>query len=75
MSESVDLIKAIRMESPSVIPTSVSILPAMWIHHGDEIQRLVREFPQFFSKDYSVDYSSSPKALIAFSSFSPPRLT
>lgn len=24
MSESVDLIKAIRMESPSVIPTSVS---------------------------------------------------
>ena len=27
MSESVDLIKAIRMESPSVIPTSVSILP------------------------------------------------
>lgn len=57
MSESVNLIKAIRMESPSVIPTSVSILPAMWIHHGDEIQRLVKEFPQFFPKDYSVDYS------------------
>ena len=51
MPESIDLIKAICMESPSVIPTSVSILPAMWIQHGDEIQRLVREFPQFFPKD------------------------
>ena len=50
-----DLIKAIRMESPSVIPTSVGFLPAMWIHHGAETQRLVREFPQFFPENYSVD--------------------
>lgn len=52
-----DLIKAIRMESPSAIPTSVGFLPAMWIHHGAETQRLVREFPQFFPENYSVDYS------------------
>lgn len=52
-----DLIKAIRMESPSAIPTSVSILPAMWIDHGEETERLVREYPQFFPEGYSVDYS------------------
>lgn len=49
--------KAIRMDSPSVIPTTVSILPAMWIHHGDETKQLVKEFPQFFPEGYSVDYS------------------
>lgn len=52
-----DLIQAIRMESPSVIPTGVSLLPAMWIHHGAEVERLVREYPQFFPEGYSVDYS------------------
>ena len=45
------------MDSPSVIPTTVSILPAMSIHHGDETKRLVKEFPQFFPENVSVDYS------------------
>lgn len=49
--------KAIRMESPSVIPTTVGFLPAAWIHHGKAIQELVDSFPQFFPKGYSVDYS------------------
>lgn len=53
----IDFMKAIRMDSPSAIPTTVSILPAMWIHHGDETKRLVKEFPQFFPENYSVDYS------------------
>lgn len=57
MAEASNLVKAIRLESPSVIPTSVSILPAMWIHYGDDTQHLIREFPQFFPENYSVDYS------------------
>ena len=35
-----DFRKAVRLESPEVIPTTVSILPAMWIHHGREIEYL-----------------------------------
>ena len=52
-----DFMKAIRMDNPTDIPTTVSILPAMWIHHGAEIQKLVKEYPQFFPEDYNVDYS------------------
>ena len=53
----IDFMKAIKMESPSVIPTTVGFLPAMWIHHGKEAERIVKEYPQFFPKEYSVDYS------------------
>lgn len=52
-----DFKKAIKLESPSVIPTTVSILPAMWIHHGKEIEYLVKQYPQFFGRNYTVDYS------------------
>ena len=52
-----DFMKAIRMESPSVIPTTVGFLPAAWIHHGKAIQDIVDAFPQFFPAGYSVDYS------------------
>lgn len=52
-----EFLQAIRMDSPENIPTSVSILPAMWIHNGDETHRLVKEFPQFFPEGYDVDYS------------------
>ncbi len=52
-----DYKKAIRMESPSVIPTSVAVLPAMWIHHGKETEYLVRQYPQFFGENHKVDYS------------------
>lgn len=45
-----DFFKAVRMESPDVIPTSVSILPAMWIHRGAETERLVKPFRSFFLK-------------------------
>lgn len=51
-----DFFKAVRMESPDVIPTSVSILPAMWIHRGAETEQLVKTFPQFFPENYNVDY-------------------
>lgn len=51
-------IKSIRMEYPTAIPTTVNILPAMWIHHGRETQELVKAYPHFFPEGYSVDYSN-----------------
>ena len=53
----IDFLKAIRMESPEVIPTTVGLLPAMWIHDGKAMEQLVKDFPQFFPAGYSVDYS------------------
>ena len=50
--------KAIKLEHPEVIPTTVGVLPAMWIHHGKEIEKLVKRFPQFFGENYTVDYSN-----------------
>ena len=52
-----DFLKAIRMEHPEVIPTTVGFLPAAWIHHGKQVEELVKSFPQFFPAGYSVDYS------------------
>lgn len=54
----IDFMKAIRMDSPSVIPTTVGLLPAMWIHNGKEVERLVKEYPQFFPADYHFDYNN-----------------
>ena len=53
----IDFMKAIRMESPDVIPTTVGMLPAMWIRDGKAMEQLVKDFPQFFPAGYSVDYS------------------
>lgn len=53
----IDFLKAIRMESPEVIPTTVGLLPAMWIRDGKAMEQLVKDFPQFFPAGYSVDYS------------------
>lgn len=43
-----NLIQAIRMEHPDTIPISLSILPAAWLKYGEELQRLVDQYPQFF---------------------------
>lgn len=43
-----NLIQAIRMEHPDTIPVSLSILPAAWLKYGEELQRLVDQYPQFF---------------------------
>ena len=37
----IDFLKAIRMESPDVIPTTVGMLPAMWIRDGKAMEQLV----------------------------------
>ena len=43
-----DLIQAIRMEHPDTIPVSLFILPAAWLKYGEDLQRLVDQYPQFF---------------------------
>ena len=43
-----NLIQAIRMEHPDTIPVSLFILPAAWLKYGEELQRLVDQYPQFF---------------------------
>lgn len=52
-----DFRKAIRLEYPEVIPTTVGLLPAFWIRRGPEAEELVRRFPQLFPAGYSVDWS------------------
>ena len=52
-----DFLKAIRLEYPEVIPTTVGLLPAFWIRRGEEAEELVRRFPQLFPAGYSVDWS------------------
>ncbi|MBP5632752.1 MAG: hypothetical protein J6Y21_08355 [Clostridia bacterium] len=43
-----NLIQAIRMEHPDTIPISLFISPAAWLKYGEELQRLVDQYPQFF---------------------------
>ena len=52
-----DFLKAIRLEHPDVIPTTVGLLPAFWIRRGRDAEELVKAFPQFFPQGYSVDWS------------------
>ncbi len=49
-----NLIKAIRMEYPEVLPISVGILPSAWFRYGSELQRITDCYPQFF-KGRKVD--------------------
>ena len=57
MFKDADFMKAVRWESPSAVPTKISILSALWIHHGKELERLLKEYPQFFPQEAFVDYS------------------
>ena len=43
-----NLIQACRMQYPDTIPVDISILPAAWLKYGEELQRLVDDYPQFF---------------------------
>ena len=40
--------QSIRLEYPSEIPTSVGILPGVWMKFGKDFQKLIDEYPQFF---------------------------
>ena len=57
MSVEPNLYKAIKLQYPSEIPLMIGILPAMWIHHGAEMERVVKEYRHLFPEDFHVDYS------------------
>jgi len=42
-----NLIKAMTYDYPSEIPISVGMLPAMWMHYGDELVRFAKEYPEY----------------------------
>ena len=44
-----NLIKAMNYDYPEEIPVSVGLLPAMWMHYGDELARFAKEYPEFIS--------------------------
>ena len=48
-------LQAARMEHPQTIPVTVGTLPATWMHHGKEMQKLADQYPQFFH-GLKVDY-------------------
>lgn len=50
------LFEAIRMEHPETIPVAIHFLPAVWFKYGNELQKVVDEYPQFFGgKQYDVN--------------------
>ncbi|MDR3314174.1 MAG: hypothetical protein LBS96_06920 [Oscillospiraceae bacterium] len=42
------LMRAMTWDSPPQLPVSVATLPALWLHHGEEMNRFAREYPDFF---------------------------
>lgn len=42
------ILSAFRMEYPETLPVSFNILPSVWLKYGEEMQRLVDQYPQFF---------------------------
>lgn len=60
-----DMIRAIKLEYPETIPVSVGILPAAWMKYGDDLQKLVDRYPQFFG-GWRVDLSSIKENLNPF---------
>ena len=58
-----NLIQACRMQYPETIPVDIGILPAAWLKYGEELQRLVDDYPQFFGgmkKDLSKIIENLP---------------
>ena len=45
-----DFIKAMTFNYPSEIPIQAYCLPAMWLHYGEELVKLAKEYPDFFPR-------------------------
>ena len=41
------LMQAMKYEYPEEIPYSCGLLPAVWIHHGKEMVKIAKEYPDF----------------------------
>lgn len=50
------LYKAMTWDYPEEIPISIGILPAMWMELGDGMQRLAREYPDFFPNPPTAEH-------------------
>ena len=44
-----NLIKAMNYDYPDELPISVGMLPAMWMHYGEELVRFAKDYPEFVS--------------------------
>lgn len=44
------LIKAMTYDYPDRIPVQIGILPAAWLHYGEELCRLAREYPDLIDQ-------------------------
>lgn len=44
------LIQAMKYEYPETLPVTIGVIPAMWKKYGDELARLMRDYPQFFGR-------------------------
>lgn len=42
------LAQAIKMESPKTLPVTIAILPSAWLKYGEDLQKLIDCYPQFF---------------------------
>ena len=49
------LYKAMTWDYPEEIPVSVGVLPAMWLHYGDEMARFAREYPDFLPQGRTAE--------------------
>lgn len=43
--------QSIKYQSPKTIPVTARLVPAAYIKHGKELQRIAREYPQFYGLD------------------------
>lgn len=55
-----DLIKAMTYDYPEQLPVSVGFLPAAWIKYGDELKRLVMQYPDLVPSSSIPDLNNIP---------------
>jgi len=50
IDQTANLIKAMTYDYPEQIPLIIGILPAAWLHYGDELRRLLKEYPDLIEE-------------------------
>lgn len=57
-----DLIKAMTYDYPEQIPVSVGFLPAAWLKYGEELKRLVLDYPDLITRVPDLDNIPIPSS-------------
>lgn len=67
MSLADDRLRALRFERPELIPVSVGILPTAWMKYREELDELVRRFPEVCAGHLQDDrdYEATPATYVA----------